>query len=79
MNIRTSDFSCINQDKTIRGVEYLPAGERLPAIIMSHGFGGCQAELTVADGLWHAYVLYGLKAREADSERIRDFLRSRSQ
>ena len=46
MNIRTSDFSCINQDKTIRGVEYLPAGERLPAIIMSHGFGGCQAELT---------------------------------
>ena len=46
MNIRTSDFSCINQDKTIRGVEYLPAGEKLPAVIMSHGFGGCQAELT---------------------------------
>ena len=46
MNIRTSDFSCINQDKTIRGVEYLPAGERLPAIIMSHGFGGCQAEMS---------------------------------
>ncbi len=46
MNIRTSDFSCINQDKTIRGVEYLLAGERLPAIIMSHGFGGCQAEMS---------------------------------
>ena len=46
MNIRTSDFSCINQDKTIRGVEYLPAGEKLPAVIMSHGFGGCQAGLT---------------------------------
>ena len=46
MNIRTSDFSCINQVKTIRGVEYLPAGERLPAIIMSHGFGGCQAEMS---------------------------------
>ena len=46
MNIRTSDFSCRNQDKTIRGVEYLPAGDRLPAIIMSHGFGGCQAELS---------------------------------
>ncbi len=40
---------------------------------------GCPADLTVADGLWHAYVLYGLKAREADSERIQDFLRSRSQ
>ena len=46
MNIRTSDFSCINQDKTIRGVEYLPAGEKLPAVIMSHGFGGCQAEMS---------------------------------
>ena len=46
MNIRTSDFSCINQDKTIRGVEYLPAGEKLPAVIMSHGFGGCQVEMT---------------------------------
>ncbi len=46
MNIRTSDFICINQDKTIRGVEYLPAGEKLPAVIMSHGFGGCQAEMS---------------------------------
>ena len=46
MNIRTSDFSCINQDKTIRGVEYLPTGEKLPAVIMSHGFGGCQAEMS---------------------------------
>ena len=46
MNIRISDFSCINQDKTIRGVEYLPAGEKLPAVIMSHGFGGCQAEMS---------------------------------
>ena len=46
MNIRTSDFSCINQDKTIRGMEYLPAGEKLPVVIMSHGFGGCQAEMS---------------------------------
>ena len=46
MNIRITDYSCINQDKTIRGVEYLPAGEKLPAVIMSHGFGGCQAELS---------------------------------
>ena len=38
---------------------------------------GCRSELTVAEGLWHAYVLYGLKAREADSLKIRDFLRSR--
>ena len=38
---------------------------------------GCRAELSVAEGLWHAYVLYGLKAREADSLKIRDFLRSR--
>ena len=46
MNIRITDYSCINQDKTIRGVEYLPAGEKLPAVIMSHGFGGCQAEMS---------------------------------
>ena len=37
---------------------------------------GCRSELTAAEGLWHAYILYGLKAREADSKKIRDFLRS---
>ena len=38
---------------------------------------GCKSSLTVAEGMWHAYIFYGLKAREADSERIRDFLRSK--
>lgn len=38
---------------------------------------GCRSQLTVAEGMWHAYIFYGLKAREADSERIRDFLRSK--
>ena len=38
---------------------------------------GCTVSLTVAEGLWHAYVLYGLKTREDDSRRIRNFLRSK--
>ncbi len=39
---------------------------------------GCTAELTVAEEMWHAYILYGLKAREEDSDRIREFLRRKT-
>lgn len=38
---------------------------------------GCAVSLTVAEGLWHAYVLYGLKAREDDARQISDFIRSK--
>ena len=37
---------------------------------------GCRSGLTVAPGLWHAYVFYGFKEREGDMDAIRAFLRS---
>ena len=38
---------------------------------------GCPCELTVAEGLWHAYVFYGFKSRHRDTERITEFLRGK--
>ena len=35
---------------------------------------GCRSTLTVAPGLWHGYVLYGLKERRCDMDAIRDFI-----
>lgn len=34
------DFSCTRGDLTIHGKEFLPEGENLPVVIISHGFGG---------------------------------------
>ncbi len=36
---------------------------------------GCKARLIVGDGLWHAYVLYGLKERRGDLEAMVSFAR----
>jgi len=38
---------------------------------------GCRSQLTVAEGMWHAYVFYGLKERSGDMAAIRDFVRSK--
>lgn len=35
---------------------------------------GCKSELIIADGMWHAYVLYCIKERNCDIERINTFL-----
>ncbi len=35
---------------------------------------GCESELTVANGMWHAYVLYGFKERRGDYVKINAFL-----
>ena len=37
-DILESDFSCEREGLTIRGTEYRPAGDGLPAAIVSHGF-----------------------------------------
>ena len=37
---------------------------------------GCKSTLTIAPGMWHGYVLYGLKERSADADVIREFIRS---
>lgn len=37
---------------------------------------GCKSELIVADGMWHAYVLYCIKERACDIERINTFLKT---
>ena len=34
----------------------------------------CKSELTVAEGMWHAYVLYNLKERKSDFAKINEFL-----
>ncbi|MDF9842633.1 MULTISPECIES: alpha/beta fold hydrolase [unclassified Paenibacillus] len=44
-NIAERDFSCTREGLTIRGREFLPAGDHLPAIIVSHGFGGNSKDL----------------------------------
>ena len=36
---------------------------------------GCECETVVAPSLWHGYVLYNLKERECDFDRIRRFIR----
>lgn len=35
---------------------------------------GCKSELVVAEHMWHAYVLYGLKEHESDYVKINGFL-----
>ena len=36
---------------------------------------GCASTLTVAMGLWHGYVLYNLRERRGDLDRIAAFTR----
>lgn len=43
--ITERDFCCTREGLTIRGREYLPQGDRLPAVIVSHGFGGSSKNL----------------------------------
>lgn len=40
MELKITPFSCLRGELTIRGTEYRPEGENLPALILSHGFGG---------------------------------------
>ncbi len=40
MEITKRPFSCPRGGLTIRGMEYRPAGDRLPPVIISHGFNG---------------------------------------
>lgn len=39
-NVIERDFSCMRDGLTIRGTGFIPEGDQLPAIIVSHGFGG---------------------------------------
>ena len=45
MEMLTQDFSCTREGLTIRGREYRPAGEKLPAVIISHGFMGTGSDI----------------------------------
>ncbi len=38
---------------------------------------GCESDLVVKEGMWHGYVLYGLKENEDDFHRICKFIRHR--
>lgn len=38
MELKKNYFSCERDDLVIRGTEYLPEGENLPIVIVSHGF-----------------------------------------
>ena len=40
MSVTEHDFSCTRDGLTIRGRAYVPEGEQLPAVVLSHGFGG---------------------------------------
>ncbi|WNS46093.1 alpha/beta fold hydrolase [Paenibacillus sp. MMS20-IR301] len=44
-NIIERDFSCTRDSLTIRGTAFIPEGTELPAIIVSHGFGGNSRDL----------------------------------
>ncbi|MEK5445246.1 alpha/beta hydrolase family protein [Paenibacillus sp. FSL R7-0331] len=43
--INEHDFSCTRDGLTIRGRAFIPEGDHLPAIIVSHGFGGNAKDL----------------------------------
>lgn len=45
MDVTKSAFSCVRDGLTIRGTEYRPEGERLPAVIVSHGFGSAGSDI----------------------------------
>ena len=35
---------------------------------------GCQSDITIADKMWHGYLLYNFKSRRTDFSKINDFL-----
>lgn len=45
MKTEKRPFTCVRGGLTIRGYSWLPEGDRLPAIILSHGFLSCGREL----------------------------------
>lgn len=45
MKITKGNFSCTKGQLTIRGTEYRPEGNKLPAVILSHGFNGIGGDL----------------------------------
>ena len=45
MKITKEHFSCMKDHLTIRGTEYRPEGNDLPAVILSHGFNGIGSDL----------------------------------
>lgn len=44
-NIAVHDFSCTRDGLTVRGRAFIPEGDHLPAIIVSHGFSGNSRDL----------------------------------
>lgn len=45
-SIVVTDFSCCREGLTLRGREYRPAGDDLPAAIICHGFMANQSTVT---------------------------------
>lgn len=45
MKIEQRDFPCTRDGLTIRGTEYRPEGDRLPAGIVSHGSTGTGGDI----------------------------------
>ena len=43
--VSEKNFFCKRDNLIIRGREYLPEGGQLPAVIVSHGFGGTGSDL----------------------------------
>lgn len=79
MEILQRDFSCARDGLTIRGTEYRPAGDKLPAVIVSHGFTGTGGDIAcyarqLAGWGFAAYVFdfCGGSPRSASGGRFRD-------
>ncbi|MDO5518408.1 MAG: alpha/beta fold hydrolase [Clostridium sp.] len=61
--VMEKEFECTRDELTIRGVEYRPYGEKIPAIIVSHGFGGNHKHV---DEGCKQYALWGYAAYAYD-------------
>lgn len=79
MKIMKQDFSCTRDGLTIRGTEYRPAGDRLPPVIISHGFTGTGGDIAcyaqqLAQWGFAAYVFdfCGGSPRSASGGRFQD-------
>lgn len=79
MNMTKSAFSCVRDGLTIRGTEYRPPGERLPAVIVSHGFNSAGSDIAYyAEQLagWgfaaYVYDFCGGSARSTSDGRFQD-------
>lgn len=74
-----SSFSCTRDHLTIRGNEYRPEGDRLPAVILSHGFNGTGGDIARYAGQlagWgfasYTYDFCGGSPRSASGGRFQD-------